>query len=131
MFIDEFYEFSRLKIYNKLSLSDVDVVNSEVLSGTLATLSCVVTGLTKTLESVSWEKPDGSSITASGNGFIFDDGSTNFDDSSQTTTLTIPTDQTIDDVTYKCVVQSDEHNVLGRKIDVQSKVFSKLTTLIK
>ena len=118
----------KYKIYNKVSLSDVDVVNSEVLSGTLATLSCVVTGLTKTLESVSWENPDGSSITASGNGFIFDDGSTNFDGSSQTTTLTIPTDQTIDDVTYKCVVQSEEHNVLGRKIDVQSKVFSKLTT---
>ena len=104
------------------------MVNSEVLSGTLATLSCIVTGLTKTLESVSWENPDGSSITASGNGFIFDDGSTNFDGSSQTTTLTIPTDQTIDDVTYKCVVQSEEHNVLGRKIDVHSKVFSKSTT---
>ena len=110
-------------------LTGVEAKGIEVLTGTLATISCVVTGLTQALDSVSWEKPnDGGTINSNADGFIFDDGSQGFDGSSQTTTLTIPTNQNNADGTYKCVVTSNEHSKVDEETEVQSKVFSKLST---
>ena len=107
--------------------SGVEAKHSEVRSGNPATLQCVVTGLTEALQSVSWTTPNDDTITATGSGYTFDAG--NYEDGSQTTTLTI--DQTAaTDETYMCVVSSTEHSKVDEETEVQSKVFSKWSDLL-
>ena len=104
----------------------VEPKGSEVLSGTETTISCVVTGLTQPLNSVSWEKPNGGgTINSNTDSFTFDDGNADFGSNTQITTLTIPTTENNADGTYKCVVTSTEHNKQNDETNVESKVFSK------
>lgn len=108
----------------------VTAKNSEVLSGTAASISCVVTGLTRQLDGVKWEKPDGTFIDSNSDGYTFEDGASNFGSNTQTTVLTIPSDINIVDAIYKCVLESNEHVLPSSKTNVQSKVFSKLSDYI-
>ena len=103
----------------------VEAVDKEQLTGTVATLSCTVTGLTQKLDGVKWTKSDNAEITSGADNFIIDTGSGSFSDGTQTTTLTVPGAQTDQDKIYKCLVTSDEHGGTEESRDVNLKVFSK------
>ena len=119
-------------LVRKFVTSGVTAKGSEVLKDTLATISCVVTGLTKKLDVVTWAKPiSGDLITHDTDDYLIDLGT--FDSNSQTTVLTIPGSANGADAVYTCIIQSVEHGKpLGseEKTDVNSNVFSKYLTNI-
>ena len=91
-----------------------------------ATISCVISGLTKQLDTFLWEKPsDAGAITHDVDGYEIDKGSYNSGSYSQTTVLTIPADKNTADSVYTCVITSNEHAVSAARTDVHSNVFSK------
>ena len=98
----------------------VTAKNSEVLSGTAASISCVVTGLTRQLDGVKWEKPDGTFIDSNSDGYTFEDGASNFGSNTQTTVLTIPSDINIVDAicqwTFAGKVKVNQYKVHRRVI---------------
>ena len=84
----------------------------EVSTNTSAQLFCVVTGLTRQLDSVKWEKPNsGGMITDGTDGYKIDVGTYNDETNSQTTVLTVPASLMVPEhlSNYMCVIQSDEH----------------------
>ena len=88
----------------------------EVSTNTSAQLSCVVTGLTRKLDSVKWEKPNsGGMITDGTDGYKIDVGTYNDETNSQTTVLTVPASltETESSSNYTCVIQSTEHGFTG------------------
>jgi hypothetical protein len=111
-------------------ISGVAAKNSEVLKDTEAKISCVVTGLTKQLDKVTWKKPTSGDVINNGDdGYKIEVGTYQKDDNSQTTILTVPADKNTADAVYTCVIQCDEHGkTLGNEEskDVQSNVFSEL-----
>ena len=104
-----------------------------MLTNTAATLSCVVSGLTKKLDAVTWEKPSsGGVITHNTDSYQINVGTYDTASNSQTTILIIPAGANTADAVYTCVIQSDEHgNTLSspRKTDVNSNVFSGYTNI--
>ena len=98
-------------------------VNREQLTGTVATISCIVSGLTRELDEVKWTKSDNTDITSGQDGYTIDVGT--FSEHSQTTTLTITAEQNTQDTTYNCVITSNEHNVEHMSTPVNLKVFSE------
>ena len=80
----------------------VTAVNEEVLIGTTAEISCKVTGLTTALQTVKWEKSDGTDVTSGSQGYTSNDGI--FDDGSQTTTLAVAGEVNTVDSTYNCLI---------------------------
>ena len=80
----------------------VTAVNKEVLSGTAAEISCKVTGLTAALQTVKWEKSEGTDVTSGVSGYTSNDGI--FDDGSQTTTLTVASEVNTVGSTYNCLI---------------------------
>ena len=105
--------------------SEVETKDSEVLKDTQASISCVVKGLTKKLDAVTWEKPGGVGITHNVDGFLIVEGTFDVGTKSQTTVLTIPAAQNTADSVYTCVITSAEHGQSSHKTDVNSNVFSK------
>ena len=105
--------------------SGVEAKGSEVLTNTQATISCVVKGLTKQLDSVIWEKPGSVGITHNVDGFLIEEGTFDVGTKSQTTVLTLPDAQNTADSVYTCVITSAEHGQSSHKTDVNSNVFSK------
>ena len=95
-------------------------MNREQLTGTAATISCIVAGLTRELDEVKWTKSDYTDITSGQDGYTIDVGTLSGD--SQTTTLTVPADKNTQDTTYRCVITSNEHK---GSITVDLKVFSE------
>ena len=109
------------------SFTAVDPKGSEVLTGTPATISCVVTGLTKDLNGVAWQNANGDPITPGGGdgGYQIADGSYEPASNSQTTTLTVPGDLNEEDAVYSCVITCTEHGIADQKTAVNSNIFSK------
>ena len=105
--------------------SGVQAENSEVLKDTQATISCVVTGLTKQLDTVIWHKPGDVLIEDGDDDYSIEVGTWSSVSKSQTTILTIPIAQNTADQVYTCVITSSEHGVTDRKTNVNSNVFSK------
>ena len=115
-----------MKIKENLSLSDVDAKQSEVLKDSQTTISCVVSGLTKELDAVTWEKPDsGGAITDGTDGYQIDVGTYQGVSNSQTTVLTIPAAENRADATYTCLITSNEHAKSADRTIVNSNVFSE------
>ena len=111
--------------------SEVEAKPSEVLKGTESTISCVVTGLTKKLDTVAWEKPNsGGAITNNVDGYKIDEGTYKSDDNSQTTILTVPTTATTADLVYTCIITSNEHKKTAEKTTVNLNTFSELICLL-
>ena len=104
-------------------VSEVTAVNKEQMTGTVATISCIVAGLTRKLDIVKWTKSDNTKITPGQDGYIIDVGT--FSEHSQTTTLTVTGEQNTQDTTYNCVITSNEHNVEDMSTPVNLKVFSE------
>ena len=96
-----------------------------MLANTQTTISCVVNGLTKQLDTVRWEKPGGVGITHNVDGFLILEGTFDVGTKSQTTVLTIPAAQNTADSVYRCVITSAEHGQASHKTDVKSNVFSE------
>ena len=108
----------------------VEPKHNEVLKNTQATISCVVTGLTKQLDAVSWEKPNsGGAITHGVDGYQIDVGTYQDGSNSQTTILTIPSTANMVDAVFPCVITSNEHRKSAETTNVNSNVFSKNTFL--
>ena len=101
---------------------------------TQATISCVVTGLTMTLNMVTWQMPkeDGKTKINNGtDGYLIDEGTFQEDSNSQTTVLTIPADFNTADAVYTCIIYSTEHLKTADSPEitpVKSQVFSKSTS---
>ena len=107
-------------------VSVIKAKHSEVLKNTEATISCEVTGLTKALDTVTWEKPNsGGTITDGTDDYAIDKGTYNAGSHSQTTVLTIPASENTVDTVYTCIIQSDEHGKSAERTDVKSNVFSE------
>ena len=114
---------------NKLTtifISEVEPKHSEVLKSTEATISCVVTGLTKKLDAVFWEKPSSAgAITNDVDGYKIEVGTYQESSHSQTTILTVPVAATGADSVFTCVITSNEHKKTADKTNVNSNIFSK------
>ena len=93
------------------------------MTGTVATISCIVAGLTRQLDEVKWTKSDNTAITSGQDGYAIDVGT--FSSGSQTTTLTVAADQNTQDSTFNCVITSNEHSVTDKSSPVNLIVFSK------
>ena len=102
---------------------DVEPINKEVESATDATISCVVSGITRQLDFVIWRK-DGTDVTSlSADNYVVSAGT--YGSNSQTTTLTVKAAANIADSTYTCVITSNEWLVTNRQTDVILNVFGK------
>ena len=98
----------------------------------MATISCVVNGLTKQLEAVVWKNSVGPIThgTDVANDYQIEEGS--YGSNSQTTVLTIPATKNTEDAVYTCVIQSEEHGKTsgsGEEKNVNSDVFSEYTNI--
>ena len=103
----------------------MEAKNSEVLKDTQATISCVVKGLTKQLDTITWEKPGNVAITNGQDGYVIVAGTFDSSTKSQTTILAIPVSENTADKIYTCVITSNEHGITAQKTIVNSNVFSK------
>ena len=93
-------------------------------AGTDETISCIVTGISKQLDSISWTK-DGTDVTTlSGSNYIVSSGT--YDSNSQTTTLTVKAAANTADSTYTCVISSIEYQETNKETPVALNVFSKI-----
>ena len=115
-------------------ISDVEAKDSEVRTNTEATISCVVSGLTKELDAVTWLKPSqGGPITDGTDSYQIDVGTYEPSTNIQTTVLTVPAGENMADAVFTCVIQSDEHGKTSaspQKTDVESNVFGEFTSFI-
>ena len=86
-------------------------------------VSCVVTGITKKLDSVVWKK-DGTDVTTlAGSNYVVSPGT--YGSNSQTTTLTVKAAANTADSTYTCVITSEEHQETNKPTTVTLLVFCK------
>ena len=98
----------------------VEEKSREVQSNTEATLTCIVNGLTKSLEAVVWKKGADDVTTLSD--YVFSEGS--LVGNSQTTTLKV-NDVGNTDTDYVCVVTSDEYGETEKETIVKLETFSE------
>ena len=111
---------------NRLLTSELTAENQEQLTGTEAVISCTVTGLTTSLDSVTWRRSsDHLDVTTGVDGYTSAEGSFDSDTKSQTTTLTVGGPQNDADATYKCIVESNEHGKTAETTTVHLKVFGR------
>ena len=88
-----------------------------------ATISCVVKGISQTLNSVVWKDSNGAQVT--GSDYVVDTGTYNNTINSQTTTLTVNGSLNTADTTFSCVIDSTEWAVTGNETSVSLEVFCK------
>ena len=122
----KFLQLSRCQITKNrrtIDSSGVTAVNQEQLEGTEAKVSCIVNGLTKALDKVTWTRSDNSEIESGMNSFVIDAGT--LDSNSQTTILTVPAAANTQDTTFNCLISSREHGKTDDNTSVSLKVFSK------
>lgn len=98
-------------------------MSKEVESGTDATISCVITGITQQLDIVVWTKGETNVNTLSETDYIVSDGE--YGSNSQTTTLTVKAAANTADSSYTCVVTSNEWDITNRESDVTLNTFCK------
>ena len=102
----------------------VEEKSREVQSNTEATLTCIVTGLTKSLEAVVWKKGavDVTTLPDYSSNYVLSEGS--LVGNSQTTTLKV-NDVGNTDTEYVCVVTSDEYLETEKETIVKLEIFSE------
>ena len=83
----------------------------------------MITGITQQLDAVVWRK-DGTDVTSlSGSNYVVSAGT--YGSNSQTTTLTVKAAANIVDLTYTCVITSNEHQETNKATSVKLNVFCK------
>ena len=119
-----------LLINNLVIFSDVQPKNKEVESGTDATVSCVITGITQQLNAVKWTK-GGTDVTTltEDNSYVVSAGT--YGSNSQTTTLTVKAAVNTADSTFTCVITSNEWLVTDKETSVVLNVFGNILYSIK
>ena len=110
-------------IYNFYLFSVVQPINKEIESATEATISCVISGITRQLDAVVWRKDGNDVTTLSGSNYAVSAGT--YGSNSQTTTLTVKAAANTADSTYTCAITSDEWLVTDRQTDVFLNVFGE------
>ena len=99
-------------------------MNKEVLTGTTAKISCNVTGLTAALQTVKWEKSDGTDVTSDVPGYTSNDGV--YDNGSQTATLNVDGELNTVDSTYNCLITpATQDDATKVSTGVTLNIFSK------
>ena len=99
----------------------VQPISKEILAESEATISCVISGITKQLDSVVWTKGGTDVRTFSGGNYIVSAGT--YGSNSQTTTLTVKAAVNTADSTYTCVITSNEHQETNKATTVSLDVF--------
>ena len=109
-------------------ISDVQPTNKEVETSSETEISCIISGITKQLNSVVWTK-DGTDVTTltEDNSYVVSAGT--YGSNSQTTTLTVKAAVNTADSTYTCVITSNEWLVTNRQTSVALNVFGKFKRL--
>ena len=94
-------------------------------SGTDATLTCTITGITKQLDAVVWTK-SGTDVTTltEDNSYVVSAGT--YGSNSQTTTLTVKAAVNTADSTYTCVITSNEWLITNRETSINLNVFGRI-----
>jgi hypothetical protein len=116
-------KFQVLLVTSKKCISDVQSKNKEVESGTDATISCVVTGITKKLDDIVWRRGGVDVKTLSESDYVVSEGI--YNSNSQTTTLTVKAASNTADSSFTCELTSNEWLVTNRQTNVILNVFSK------
>jgi hypothetical protein len=103
--------------------SGIEPIHKEVLVATDATISCVISGITRKLDDVAWTK-DGTDVsTLSGNNYVVSEGI--YGSNSQTTTLTVRASANAADSKYTCLITTNEHQESEKPTSVILNVFCK------
>ena len=110
-------------IYIKLN-PGVDEKSRAVQLNTGATLSCIVNGLTQSLDAVVWKKDnvDVTTLSDYSTNYVLTKGSVV--GNSQATTLKV-IDAGLTDTDYVCVVTSDEHGETNKERNVKLETFGE------
>ena len=87
-------------------------------------MSCVVSGLTVDLDTVTWKNSTGTALTNDGTNYIINEGSLNDTDNTQTTVLTVVAGVSTDQE-YSCVVESQEWEISEQSESVFLNVYGK------
>ncbi|XP_063691277.1 uncharacterized protein LOC134823673 [Bolinopsis microptera] len=104
----------------QLNVYEVHAVNAEVKSGTYATISCVIVGITS-LATVEWVGPSGTDISGDSN---YTPKSGTLDGDSQTATLEVTGAAVTEDRTFTCRVTSGQfHSSPFSDTEVQLNVY--------
>ena len=99
-------------------------MSKEVESGTDATISCVIGGITKKLESVVWTN-DGTDVTTLSETDYVVTSVTSLGSNSETTTLTVKAAANVADSKYTCVITSNEWLQTNKESVVTLNIFCK------
>ena len=97
--------------------------------GTDTTISCIVTGISRQLDTVKWTK-GGTDVTTltEDNSYVVSAGT--YSSNSQTTTLTVKAAVNTADSTYTCVITSNEYQETNKETLVSLNVFGKSHALL-
>ena len=118
----------RINFNMTMVLSVIEPTNKEVETGTDATISCVVTGLTRQLDAVVWRKSGTDVTSLSGSNYVVSAGT--YGSNSQTTTLTVKAAANTADSVFTCIITSNEHQETNKETAVTLDVFCKFTLTI-
>ena len=101
----------------------VEPTNKEVERGTDATISCIVTGISRQLDTVVWTK-GGADVTTltEDNSYVVSAGT--YGSNSQTTTLTVKAAVNTADSTFTCSITASEWDSTETR-DVTLNVFGE------
>ena len=103
------------------NFSAVQPIDKEVETGTDATISCVISGITKQLDKVEW-KLGGNEVTSISNSdYVVDAGT--YSSNSQTSTLTVKAARNTADQTFSCFITSNEWLQIDKETSVVLNVF--------
>ena len=104
--------------------SDIQPVNKEVEAGTDTTISCLITGISRHVETVTWKK-DGTDVSSlSESNYIVSVGA--YESDSQNTTLTVSGAANTADSMYTCAITSNEWSQVDQEATVVLNVFGRL-----
>ena len=125
MYEKYYIQFQKLGTLLKISvnISEIDPIGAQVEEAMTATISCVVKGISQTLNNVVWKDSNGAQVT--GSDYVVDTGTYNNTINSQTTTLTVNGSLNTADTTFSCVIDSTEWAVTGNETSVSLEVFCK------
>ena len=103
--------------------------DKEVKTGTDATISCVISGITQAVQSVVWKTSSSTNVvTDDSTNYVQNDGSYQSASNSQTTELTVKAAKTDQDVSYTCVITANEWGGASPKPTIVNlNVFGKFT----
>ena len=105
-------------------LPGVEAINTEVGINTEAVVSCVISGITKTVISVNWTDDTNNQLTSDTINYVITVGAYSDGTNSLTTSLTV-TNGVNTDSTFSCVVASNEWRLSNYTAEVALNVFGE------